>query len=375
MKGGKVSAKELKQFIDASYEKHAPEKIGDYILDKELSKATGKVYHNPKTGETKVVHRGTEGTLKDWTNNLAYATGLYEHTHRYKQGKRMQERAEAKYNPENIDTLGHSQGSVLSSKLGKKTKNVINLNPAYRGEATEKNVTNIRSSGDVVSALLNPVNTVRKLFGKKNKGKTVSIKAETKNPLKEHSSDILEREGEAVYGGSFFKDFARGFKQGFTGTADIATGALTGNPEKIKEGFNTVTAGARVRKARGKPHFELRVGGRLHSTYQSRREANKVLKGGGFLDDFGRSFKKSFNGTADMATGMVTGNPEKIKSGFNDIGDAYVGKGRNQDIKLYGKMLSHLENHIIDIHEPVDSRDFIQAKELIDAIKRKKMRK
>jgi len=52
-----------------------------------------------------------------------------------------------------------------------------------------------------------------------------------------------------------------------------------------------------------------------------------------------------------------------------------VGKGRNQDIKLYGKMLSHLENHIIDIHEPVYSRDFIQAKELIDAIKRKKMRK
>ena len=63
MKGGKTSSKQLKKFIDASYDKSRPEEIDGFKLDKELSKATGAVYHNPKTGETKLIHPRTQSRL------------------------------------------------------------------------------------------------------------------------------------------------------------------------------------------------------------------------------------------------------------------------------------------------------------------------
>jgi len=42
------------------------------------------------------------------------------------------------------------------------------------------------------------------------------------------------------------------------------------------------------------------------------------------------------------------------------------------DIKEYGKMLSHLINHIKDKKEPIDKKDVKQSKELIDVIVKKK---
>ena len=92
MKGGKVSSSELKQFIQASYANAPPEKIGEYFLDKSISKPTGVVYHNPITNQTKVVHRGTSGA-KDWVNNAAYMAGLYKHTNRYKKGAKLQKKS------------------------------------------------------------------------------------------------------------------------------------------------------------------------------------------------------------------------------------------------------------------------------------------
>ena len=47
--GGKRTAKEIKLFIDASYQKKPPQQIDNWILDEKLSKATGVVYHNPET--------------------------------------------------------------------------------------------------------------------------------------------------------------------------------------------------------------------------------------------------------------------------------------------------------------------------------------
>ena len=292
MKGGKTSSKQLKAFIDASYDKSRPEEIDGFKLDKELSKATGAVYHNPITKETKLIHRGTSGA-KDWANNAMYAVGLYEHTNRYKKGKKLQERAEAKYGNEQTDTLSHSQGSILANKLGKNTKNIINLNPAYKGEATGKNVTNIRSSNDVVSALLKPANAIRNIFGKKSKGKTVTIKADSINPLKEHSTDILDRTDE-MYG--------------------------MGRRQKVE---HLKAQGIRVRKAMGRDEYEVRVSRKVLSVHPTKKEAVKAmlntLSGGGFFSDFGRGFVRGFTGTADLASGAMTGNPEKMKEGFNTI--------------------------------------------------------
>jgi hypothetical protein len=199
VEGGKRSAKEIKKFLDASYQDKPPEKIDGWILDKKLSNDTGKVYYNPKTKEAVVAHRGTKG-LTDWGNNLAYALGMYEYTSRFKKGKSVQDKAEAKYGKKNISTLGHSQGSILSRKLGADTKEIINVNPAYLFETPAKNEYNIRSSSDVVSGLFAPVAKTREiLFPKYSKKRDITIPAET-DVIGEHSYSILDRLGEKEIG-------------------------------------------------------------------------------------------------------------------------------------------------------------------------------
>ena len=184
IKGGKMTSKQLKGFINQSYEDKPQEQLDGYILDKQLSNKTAKIYHNPETKDTVVAHRGTKGA-RDWLNNLAYATGLYEKTDRYKRGKKAQESAEKKYGKENISTVGHSQGAVLARKLGKDTKEIINVNPAYLGEKQRKNEVVIRSKKDIVSGLIPTA---------KKKERNIEIKPEKKtNILKEHSPDILDR--------------------------------------------------------------------------------------------------------------------------------------------------------------------------------------
>lgn len=203
LEGGKMKAREISDFIDASYAKKPPAELNGFILDKSLTNDTAKVYYNPETGEARVIHRGTDG-LKDWGNNLAYIVGAYEKTDRYKKGKRTQELAEKKYGKQNISTLGHSQGAVLARKLGADTKEIINVNPAFKGETPAKNEYNIRSTADVVSGLYNPVQKIREVLtptqAKKIGERTITIEADTINPLKEHSADILNRIGEQEIG-------------------------------------------------------------------------------------------------------------------------------------------------------------------------------
>lgn len=201
LKAGKRTTKEIKKFLNASYQTKPKENIEGFILDKSLSKDTGKVYHNPDTGETIVVHRGTQG-ITDWGNNVAYALGNYEKTDRYKKGKSIQDKAEAKYGAENISTLGHSQGSILARKLGKDTKEIINVNPAYLLEKPAENEYTIRSSGDAVSALYAPVAKTREIFSPKiSKERDITIPAErNSNILDEHSYKILDRLGEKQIG-------------------------------------------------------------------------------------------------------------------------------------------------------------------------------
>lgn len=201
IKGGKLKAKEVKDFLQASYEESPPNELDGYILDKSLSNATAKVYYNPQTNHAVVAHRGTKGAL-DWGNNLAYALGAYEYTSRYKQGKSVQDKAEKKYGKSNISTLGHSQGSVLARKLGTDTKEVINVNPAYSGERPAKNEYNIRSSTDVVSGLYAPVAKTREYLFPKYSGKhdiIIPSKSAT-DVLGEHSYRILDRLGEKEIG-------------------------------------------------------------------------------------------------------------------------------------------------------------------------------
>jgi len=179
VEGGKLSRDELKGLLDASYDGRA--KVGDWTIDKQLSTKTSKVYS--KGDRAVVAHRGTEG-ITDWGNNLAFALGgeyLYKKTDRYKEAEAVQKKAEKKYGAKNVSTIGHSQGGLQAEMLGSKSKEIITLNKATHPliKRHSGNQTDIRSDRDIVSIA--------------TKTPTTEIKAESYNPLKEHSPDILDR--------------------------------------------------------------------------------------------------------------------------------------------------------------------------------------
>lgn len=177
--GGKLGRDELKGLLDASYD--GREKVGDWTIDKQLSTKTSKVYS--KGDRAVVAHRGTEG-ITDWGNNLAFALGgeyLYKKTDRFKEAEKVQKKAEKKYGANNVSTIGHSQGGLQAELLGSKSKEIITLNKATHPliKRHSGNQTDIRSDRDIVSIA--------------TKTPTTEIKAESYNPLKEHSPDILNR--------------------------------------------------------------------------------------------------------------------------------------------------------------------------------------
>jgi hypothetical protein len=229
-KGGKLRADEVRNLLEASYQDEPPEKIGDWILDNGLSNQYGKVYYSPD-GRAVVAHRGTSGAL-DWGNNLAYALGQYENTDRYKQGKAIQEQAESKYGAKNISTLGHSQGSVLSRKLGKNTKEIINVNPAYKGEVPLKNEYNIRSSKDVVSGLYAPVSKISKvLYPSYTDKHSITIPTDKSfDVLGNHSYDILNKLGDKNIG-----EGAGVVKPNYPDWEDLKWGSFTKQFQRYKQ--------------------------------------------------------------------------------------------------------------------------------------------
>lgn len=183
-RGGSLAVGEIKQFVEASYEpkKGETERIGDYVLDKELSTRKAKVYHDPVHDKTIVANRGTTGTVSDWANNARYLLGDYAKTDRMKQAERVQREAIDKYGK--VDTnVGHSQGGIITRELNKKglTGEVINLNPASKGEKVKKNEFIIKSVMDPVS-----------LLQKQPKKRTTKTRG-TLDLLKEHSTDVLDR--------------------------------------------------------------------------------------------------------------------------------------------------------------------------------------
>ena len=187
--GGSLTSKQVNEFITASYAKNvgsASQNIEPhYKLDTGLSSKEVKVYNDPKAqDQTVVVNRGTAGTVKDWSNNAMYALGQYNSTDRMQNAIDVQKKAIQKYGKVDVN-IGHSQGAIITRRLNEKglTKQIINVNPASKGEKQKKNETIVKSSSDIVS-LLQPTN--------KKKGNVI-IKPTSYNPLTEHSADILKR--------------------------------------------------------------------------------------------------------------------------------------------------------------------------------------
>jgi len=187
LRGKSVSAVDLKKLHESSYKDVKDDKIGDWELDKEISRPTAVVYYNPMKKQAIVVHRGTEATVKDWSNNLAYVMGVNKHTQRFRDAKEVQELAEKKY--QNLLTTGHSQAGIYT-KLATNQRNVININPASMGETSTLGTT-IRSKSDPVSILAAPTNFIKGILRPSTQKNHITTAAHL-NPLKAHSLDILD---------------------------------------------------------------------------------------------------------------------------------------------------------------------------------------
>ena len=203
LEGGAITGKELKKLTAASYTKGKarPKKIGDLVLDSELTTREASVYYNPTTGEATVTHRGTQG-LSDWGNNLALGVGLYKQTGRFQRGKETQQKVNAKYGKSNVLSTSHSQSGQLVHELNKEglVNKSVEVNPArLPNQKVMKNETIIKSSFDPVS-----------VFVPKSKRVKV-IEARTYNPLAEHSAKILRGDDAAeIFGaGRYAEPFPR----------------------------------------------------------------------------------------------------------------------------------------------------------------------
>jgi hypothetical protein len=186
LKGGKLKVGDLKGLLNAAYKPH--DKVGDFVLDKDLSSKTSKVYTNPNTKQTVVAHRGTSG-ISDWFNNALYALGgkkLYKLTPRYKEAEKVQNEAIKKYGADTISTIGHSSGGLQAELLGSPTHEIITLNKATRPFSNVKHINeyDVRTQNDIVSAL-NPLQNYSE--------NDLVIPSKSRNILSEHGTDTLDR--------------------------------------------------------------------------------------------------------------------------------------------------------------------------------------
>ena len=161
MKGGSLKPQELKDFLQASYEKNAPNYINGYVQDESLSNLYGKVYVNEDLKKVVPAFRGTgmENLGTDWINNLVFLVSDpgYKLTPRYQTAFKMYKGAMKKYKGFKFELIGHSQSGVIVNNLcSDKVNNCISLNPAYKNATLRNNEYIIRSTGDVVSKLTVP---------------------------------------------------------------------------------------------------------------------------------------------------------------------------------------------------------------------------
>ena len=208
--GGSMKVSEVQTFLEESYQDPPKPNILGYMFDEELSKKsilmsqmTARVYVKADEKKVIVTHRGTgmEKYGSDWVNNAVYASSAgitaYKLTPRYQRAKAVQDAVHKKYKSKKgweVNTIGHSQGGLLSHLLGTESKNSIGFNPASKSEHLDKNQYIIRSSKDVVSALSVPSKMLNEtLYPGWSKKHYITIPAATNDPVAEHNMKILER--------------------------------------------------------------------------------------------------------------------------------------------------------------------------------------
>ena len=191
IQGRAISIGDLKTALDKSYSKTKVKTgFGDFQVDSDLTTKETQTYVNSKTGQVLVVHRGTQG-LRDVFTDIAYTATGYKGK-RFKDANKIQKQAESKYGAENISTLGHSLGSLVSSDVGSNSKEIINYNkPIIPWSRKRENEYNISTENDPFSWFHKPKKTE----------KHIKIESNTVNPIQEHSINQLDKlENEMMIG-------------------------------------------------------------------------------------------------------------------------------------------------------------------------------
>jgi len=158
-----------------------------YGYDDQLSTMNTKVYVSP-TGKPIIAHRGTT-TVKDVIDDGLLALGLEKYGFRYKNAKRITEKAEKKYG-QSADAIGHSLGGSLAEKSGAHG-NVLTFNKGVGlGDIfTKKNSArqlDISTRGDLVSGLGKTQNANKEVIDNRFKSKDFF-----KNSINAHGTDNL----------------------------------------------------------------------------------------------------------------------------------------------------------------------------------------
>lgn len=102
----------------------------EYELDDEFSNKYTKVFHNPKTRNTVISHRGTAEKSDIGTDALVFL-GLPTFSSRFKNARTLTNKVITKYSKENVSCVGHSLGGSLCSDTSKRSDiPAVNFNKA-----------------------------------------------------------------------------------------------------------------------------------------------------------------------------------------------------------------------------------------------------
>jgi hypothetical protein len=137
-----------------SYSKQHAQKLGGYILDKELSNHNQQVYFHPQKKQLLNTIAGTHN-WSDVGTDAALAFGRLKNTKRYKEAKDVYEKAKKKYGVDSAKVVGHSLGGTIASYIANPAKDhVVTLDKgATIGQKARKEEKAYRSAGDYVSLL------------------------------------------------------------------------------------------------------------------------------------------------------------------------------------------------------------------------------
>ena len=120
-----------------------------------MSQKKDKVYVDKK-GKAYIVYKGTNPTdFGDLATDMAVGVGLGRYTPRFKNGRKLARKVEAKYGNDNVAAYGHSLGGALATDSGVEER--VTYNKAVGiggvGKQMRRGQTDYRNKGDLVSAL------------------------------------------------------------------------------------------------------------------------------------------------------------------------------------------------------------------------------